>query len=306
MFGARDLPLLAVFAAVVRLGSFTAAARELGLAKSVVSQHVRTLEARCGVRLLERTTRRLRVTQVGERVLEAAAPVGVAVREVARVLEAHREAPTGTLRVTAPYGLGSTIVTPAAARLALAHPGLRVDLVFDDALREPVAEGFDVALRLGPLRESSLVVRRLGAEPEIIVGADAMAPRHLAAARPGELADAPWVTHSLLGLRGLWSFRSEAGERDRLAVAPRALVSASSALRELVLAGVGFAAMPLHTVARDLAAGRLRQACPGWFRRRLTLQALLPSRESPPRVRLFLSHAAELAGELGFRPPRAA
>lgn len=304
MFGVRDLPLLPVFAAVVRLGSFTAAARELGLAKSVVSQHVRTLEARCDVRLLERTTRRVRVTQVGERLLEVSGPVALAVREVGRVLDAHREAPTGTLRVTAPHGLGPTIVTPAAARLALAYPALRIDLVFDDALREPVAEGLDVALRVGPLRESGLVVRRLGTEPEIIVGSAAMAPRHLGASRPTELADAPWVAHSLLELRGLWSFRSEAGERERLAIEPRARATASSAVRDLVLAGVGFAALPLHAVARDLAAGRVVRACPGWHRRALTLQALLPSRESPPRVRLFLSHAAEFAGELGFRSAR--
>lgn len=300
MFGVRDVPLLPVFAAVVRHGSFTAAARELGLAKSVVSQHVRTLEARCGARLLERTTRRLHVTQLGEQVLAAATSVADAVREVERVLEAHGEAPSGTLRVTAPHDLGRLVVTPAAARLALAHPALRFDLTFDDAPREIIAEGFDVALRLGPLRASTLVVRRLGSEPEVIVGSPAMAARHLDAARPAELRDAPWVAHSVLARRKLWEFRSERGDVDELAVAPRALASASAAVVDLVLAGVGFAALPLHVIARDVAAGRLQRVCPGWHRNVLSLQALLPARKPPPRVRLFLSHATELIGELGF------
>jgi DNA-binding transcriptional LysR family regulator len=301
MFGVRDLPLLPVFAAVVRHGSFTAAAREMGLAKSVVSQHVRTLEARCGARLLERTTRRLRVTQLGEQVLGAAASVVDAVREVGRVLEAQAEAPSGTLRVTTGHDLGRLLVSPAAARLALAYPALRFDLSFDDAPRDLIAEGFDVALRLGPLHSSGLVVRRLGAEPEIIVGSPAMAARHLDAVRPGELRDAPWVAHALLKPRKVWSFRSEGGDVDEIAVTPRALANVSSAMCDLVLAGVGFAALPLHLIGRELAAGRLQRVCPTWFRNVLSLQALLPARQPPPRVRLFLSHVAELSAELGFR-----
>ncbi len=301
MFGVRDLPLLPVFAAVVRCGSFTAAARELGLAKSVVSQHVRTLEERCGARLIERTTRRLRVTQLGEQVLAAAAAVVDSVREVGRVLEAHAEAPSGTLRVTAPHDLGRLVATPAAARLALAHPALRIDLTFDDAPREVIAEGFDVALRLGPMRASSLVVRRLGSEPEIIVGSPALAARYLDAARPGELRDAPWVAHSLLARRRVWAFRSELGDVDEIAVEPRALASASAPVCDLVIAGVGFAALAQHVVARDVAVGRLQRVCPGWFRNVLSLHALLPARQAPPRVRLFLSHATDLIGELGFR-----
>src|SRR5438128_2393620 len=132
MLGPRDLPLLPVFVAVVRCGSFSAAARQLGIAKSVASQHVKALEERCGVRLLERTTRRMRLTQIGAQVFDAATTVVDSARAIGELIESEREAPTGTLRVTAPYDLGRTVVAPAAAALALRHPAVRVDLVLDD------------------------------------------------------------------------------------------------------------------------------------------------------------------------------
>jgi DNA-binding transcriptional LysR family regulator len=125
MLSPRDLPLLPVFVAVASAGSFTAAARELGLAKSVVSQHVRTLEARCGVRLMERSTRRLHLTQVGELVLDAASAVLTSVRSLEEVVEGHRAAVTGTLRVTLPLDPSlSAMIAPIAAALLRQHAGL--------------------------------------------------------------------------------------------------------------------------------------------------------------------------------------
>ena len=149
MISARDWPLLPVFVAVADAGSFTAAARELGLAKSVASVHVRTLEERCGVRLMERSTRRLHLTQVGERVLDAAREVLASVRSLEQVVEGHRDAPTGTLRVTLPLDPSlSAMIAPIAAALTREHAALKVDLAFDDAVHDLVDEGFDVALRL--------------------------------------------------------------------------------------------------------------------------------------------------------------
>src|SRR5688572_6909992 len=106
MLSARDLPLLPVFVAVASTGSFTSAARKLGLGKSVVSQHVKTLEERCGVRLIERSTRRLHLTQVGEQVLDAANQVLASFRALEQVVEGQRERPTGTLRLTCPLDIG--------------------------------------------------------------------------------------------------------------------------------------------------------------------------------------------------------
>lgn len=301
MISPRDWPLLPVFVAVADAGSFTSAARTLGLAKSVVSQHVRTLEERCGVRLMERSTRRLHLTQVGEQVLDAAKGVVASVRALELVVEGHRDAPTGTLRLTLPHDpLLSAMIAPIAAGLCRKHSALDVDLCLDDAVHDLVQEGFDLALRLGPVAESSYVVRRLASEPEIIVASplvtDALDPvRH-----PRALRGAPWVVHSGLSVRASRTFRSPRGERVQVSVKVTASATSQVATRDLLLAGAGFGVVPQHVVREDIRAGRLVHVCPGFIERRLILHALLPTRHLPPRVRLFLDELPVAARKLGF------
>jgi DNA-binding transcriptional LysR family regulator len=297
----RDLPLVPVFVAVADCGSFTAAARRLGLAKSVVSEHVRTLEARCGVRLLERSTRRLRLTQVGEQVLDAAKTVLASVRSLEQVVAGHRDAPTGTLRVTLPHDpLLSAMVAPIAASLTRQHPDLNVELVLDDAIHDLVEEGFDVGLRLGAVTESSYIVRRLASEPEIIVASPLVMDQHDDVSSPRDLAGAPWVVHTGLPVRSSRTFRSQRGEKAQVGVKVAATTNTQVALRDLLVAGAGFGIAPLHSVRDDISAGRLEHVCPGWTHRKLFLYALLPTRQSPPRVRLFLAQLPAAASQLGF------
>jgi DNA-binding transcriptional LysR family regulator len=301
MISARDLPLLPVFVAVADTGSFTAAARSLNLAKSVVSQHVRTLEERCGVRLMERSTRSLHLTQVGEQVLDAAKDVLASVRSLEQVVEGHRDAPTGTLRVTLPLDpYLSAMVTPIAAALTRQHQALSVDLNLDDAVHDLVQEGFDLALRLGAVAESSYIVRRLASEPEIIVASPTVADEHARVTSPRDLGGAPWIVHSALPVRSSRTFRSQRGEKAQLGVKVVAATNTLVSMRDLLIAGAGFGVLPLHAVQGDVRDGRLRHVCPGWYGRKLVLHALLPTRQSPPRVRLFLDRLPDAAGRLGF------
>ena len=303
MLSPRDLPLLPVFVAVANTGSFTAAGRKLGLAKSVVSQHVRTLEARCGVRLMERSTRSVHLTQIGELVLDAAMEVLASVRSLDEVVDGHRQAATGTLRVTLPLDPSlSAMIAPIAAALTRQHTGLKVDLLFDDAVRDLVHDGFDVALRLGPVLASSYIVRRLGLEPEIAVASPALLDERGAPKVPRDLGGAPWVIHSGLPVRSSCTFRSARGEKAQVSVKVIASTNTVVALRDLLVAGTGFGLLPHHVVRDDLAAGRLRHVCPGWVTKKLTLHALLPARQSPPRVRLFLDRLIVAAKGLGFDP----
>jgi molybdate transport repressor ModE-like protein len=298
----QDLPLLAVFTTVIRVGSFTAAARELGLSKSVVSHHIATLEERCGVRLVERTTRTLRLTQVGERVMEAAATVIAGVREVERALEEHRDVAAGTLRVASTHDLGVRILAPAAARLAVAHPALHVELHCDDGMHDLVAGGFDLALRLGATVDSSHIMKKLGSEPEVIVGSPALAERFKHATRPSELVGALWVHHSRIATTSVQRFRNERGDRDEIHSERRALANTGDGVRALAAGSVGLATMPLFMVSADIEAGRLVRVCPEWFVRQLTLFALLPSSENlPARVRAFLTILREVCAESGFK-----
>jgi DNA-binding transcriptional LysR family regulator len=303
MLSARDLPLLPVFVAVADAGSFTAAARELGLAKSVVSQHIRTLEARCGLRLMERSTRSLHLTQVGALVLDAAKDVLASVRSLESVVEGQRESATGTLRVTLPLDLSlSAMVAPIAAALMRQHAALKVDLLFDDAVRDLVREGLDVALRLGPVHESSYIVRRLAAEPEIAVVSPAVMDEWGEVKSPPDLGGAPWVVHSGLRVRSSVTFRSPRGDKAQVSVRGTASTNTVIALRDLLVAGAGFGLLPFHVVRDDLAAGRLCHVCPGWVTKKLVLHALFPARQIPPRVRLFLDRLVEGAQGLGFEP----
>src|SRR5262245_59693337 len=217
MFEPRDLPLLAVFAAVVRHGSFTAAARELRVAKSVTSDNVRVLEGRCGVRLLERTTRRLRLTQAGAEVLRSAERALALTDEVRALSEAHRDAPAGTLRIAATLELGARFVAPAVASLCAAHPALRAELLFDDGEIDLVGRGVDAALRLGVPRASGFAARKLADDVEIVAAAPALAAAWERARRPGDLAGAPWVEHASLARATRWSFRGPRGTKEELA-----------------------------------------------------------------------------------------
>lgn len=304
MSGPRDLPLLVAFAVVVRRGSFTAAARELGLSKSTVSEQIRALEERCGVRLLERSTRKVRPTQVGEQVMATAATVADATRALDATLEAHRDVPVGVLRVASTQDLGPRLVAPIAARLAAQHPGLRVDLVNDDVPRDLIAEGFDLAVRLGAPRSAGRVVVRLARVPEPIVAAPALADAWGQARRPGDLRGAPWVHHSLLAGTEVMSFLGPRDAREEVAVVRRAQANTGEGVRSLLLHGAGLGVLPEYLVADDLRHGALVRLCPDWIWKFVTVYAELPSkRQKPRRVQLFLDmlKQAVSAGALASR-----
>jgi DNA-binding transcriptional LysR family regulator len=286
----RDLPLLAVFAGVVRHGSFTAAARELGLSKSFVSDQVRMLEERCGVRLLERSTRRMRLTQVGEHVLQAATAVGDAAREIDTILELHREAAVGTLRIATTHDLGTRLVIPVAARLAARHPQLRLDIHADDTLHDLIGGRFDVAVRLGAPRDSAHVIRKLGFVGERIAAAPALADAHDRVRRPSDLAAAPWVRHSVVQRSGVWTFRGPRGQSDEIAPNVRGEANTGEGTRALLVAGLGFGTLPEYLIGDELRRGALVTVLPEWVNKQLTLYAILPSRQrQPKRVALFLA-----------------
>ena len=179
---------------------------------------------------------------------------------------------------------------------------MKVDLLLDDAVHDLVEEGLDLALRLGSIAESSYVVRRLGSEHEIIVAADSVIDAHGEIAHPRHLGNAPWVAHAGLGVRSTWTFRSERSEKAQVGVDVKATTNAALALRDLLLAGAGFGVLPRHMVREDLRSGRLREVCPGWFHRRLWLHALLPTRQTPPRVRAFLTSLTGAIQPVGFEP----
>ncbi len=296
MLPPRHLPLLATFVQVCREGSFTKAAISLSISKSVVSAHLRTLEEVLGARLLERTTRRVALTQIGQDVLAAADRMLSAANEVASIAESKRAIPAGVLRVAAPVCLGTLFVVPAVARLCSRYRELRAELVLSDEKTDPIAYRLDVIVSVNVPKDSTLVSMQLGTDTEIIVAAPSLAERWQHATQPTELASGPWIAHTSILASAQEQFRNQRGTLQRLTPrAPSILVNTCDAIRSLVVGGAGFAVAPTRMVAEDIHAGRMVRVLPEWKGRTVRIHAGMPSRNHPPaRVTFFLDELRDI------------
>jgi DNA-binding transcriptional LysR family regulator len=275
-----------IFARVVESGSFTAAAASLGTAKSSVSEAVRALEDRLGVRLLDRTTRRVRPTDAGQafygrcrRLLDEAA-------EARAELRAQAKAMAGKLRIATPEGFGARYVVPALAGFLANHPGLDAELAEGTAEVRLVEEGFDLAIRVTRTPGPGLVVRRIASSQVIVVAT----PAYLAASgvprRPEDI-----VRHRLIGFTPLpWRDTWQLGSK-RIAVRPRLLTDNTESVRTAALAGAGLAALPIWMVTDALAAGQLTRVLADHPGPTSGIYAVYPgNRLITPAVRAFVEH----------------
>jgi DNA-binding transcriptional LysR family regulator len=293
MLSAADGPLLIAFAAVVRCGSFSGAAAELKLSKSVVSERVKVLEERCGARLLERTTRKLHVTALGEEALAATARVEDALGQLSQRLGNARREPTGLLRVSTTNDLGPLLVGPVVARFVATYSRVRVEITSEDAQRDLLGAKVDVAVRLGAPRASSFVVRKLCSLIEPIVAAPALAERLGPVTRPRELAAAPWVRHALVSSETM-RFLGPGGAVEEIVPAVRAEANSGATVLSLLLHGAGVGVLPEHALREHLHTGHLVRLCPAWIWKSVTLYALTPSKTSQrPAQAAFLAMLKE-------------
>jgi len=274
------------FARVVETGSFTAAARLLQTAKSSVSDTVRGLEERLGVRLLERTTRRVRPTDAGtafyarcRRLLEEAATA----RAEAQSLHG---APAGRLRIGAPDGFAPRYLAPSIAGFLAAFPAIEIELVEAATPANLVEEGLDLAIRITAEPEPGLVVRRIAGSEVIIVAAPSYLATHGIPAEPEDAARHRCVGYVPLAWRDTWTL----GGR-RVGVRPALLTHSSETLRAAALAGIGLAALPDWMVPDALAAGFLVRVLAEHAAPRAGIYAVYPTnRLITPRVRAFVDH----------------
>lgn len=281
-----NIDCIAVFVEATRTGSLAAAARKLGLAPMATSRRLAALEAALGVRLVHRTTRALALTVEGEAFLPYAEAM---MEDAANARAAVRPSATGAaglLRVTASEPFGRKVVSAMLPAFLAANPDLRVDLLLTDGLVDIVAAGVDVAIRIAPLRDSTLVARRLADSPRRLYAS----PGYLASSgTPRQLADL--VDHQCLVLSGATHWTFAVGDRmRRLRVAGRYSSNSVEALREACLRGLGLVLLSEWNVTDDVAAGRLvplslDDAEP----ETLGIWALYPTaRLVPPKARLFV------------------
>ncbi|MEM7524588.1 MAG: LysR family transcriptional regulator [Pseudomonadota bacterium] len=290
------------FTRVVELGGFTEAARKLGLSKSAVSKHVAALETRLGARLLNRTTRRVSPTEIGLTYFDKAQAVLAAAAEADAAATALQEAPTGELKISAPLSFGIKHVAPALAKFLNAYPNVSARLYFDDRTVELVAEGFDLAVRIGELPDSSLKVRKL-AETEMNLVA---APRYLAErGEPKTIEDLS--KHEILHYTHLSSgaflkLRGASGEDRPVRVGGRLSINNGDGLMTAAADGLGLAYMPNFICADALRSGEVVEVLSRFTPPPLGIFAVYPAGRFPqPKQRVFIDHLAEVLKGKGPR-----
>lgn len=293
--GINNLKRLAYFAEVVEAGSFTAAAERLGITKAVVSQQVAKLEREFETTLLIRTTRSVRLTEEGRAFYERCARVLSEAQEAFDGLKTDDRAPSGMLRLTAPFDYGIAVVVPAIAEYQRRFPLCTVDLVITDQTLNPVQNDVELAIRVGWLSDSALRARRIGTFDQMLVASAAVASGVAAGATPEQIAGLPFVANSNLRDPLGWTFHADDGQQRSLRFSATLAVSATLGVLQAVRAGGGLAILPDFTVAADLASGQLTRILPGWHLPSGGIHAVMPdTRFRPARVTAFLDILAEL------------
>jgi len=287
-----DLNAVRVFARVLETGSFRAAAKELDLPKSTVSRKLSELEAQLGARLLQRTTRRVAPTEVGERYYQTIAPALNAIREGEAWVAAQRDAPSGRLKVSAPGTLAEVALPAAIASFLQRFPQVELQLDLSDRFVDLVGEGFDLAIRAGELADSSLVARKLLTSPTKLVASSKYLALRGAPAQPDDLTQ-----HEILivGARrdAQWSLVNGMARRT-ISLEGRLTAPSPIIVHEAALEGVGVARLPSWLVEDDLREGRLVAVLDDWTPPSLELHAVMPSsRLVTPALRAFVDVLVE-------------
>lgn len=295
-----DLNRVAAFVRVVNDGSFTSAARSLGLPKSSVSRSVAQLEQDLGIRLLNRTTRTVALTDAGAAYFERVSRALGDIDEATSAASDAQEELRGPVRVTAPTDLGIWVLAPALARFALLQPGIRVELSLANRVVDLVVEGFDLAVRAGPLRDSSLIARRVGelrsalyASPEYV--ARRGTPKDLV-----ELAEHDSVVFRPTNGRATWTLVNAAGKIEKVDVRGPLACDDMSFAREAAISGAGIGVLPEFLCGRAEDEGQLVRVLPDWSAHGAVLHLAYPSaRYVPHRVVALREYLADALAAIG-------
>lgn len=279
-----DFSTLQTFVAVVDWGTLSRAAERLETSAGAVSRRIAALEARLGLRLLNRTTRRLSLTEAGERYYGDVVAILRALEEAEDRVTHLSDAPQGNLRVAASLPLGVRALAPLLPGFVARYPSLRVSVDLDDRFVDLLASGNDLALRIGSLAESTLVARRICDYRRVVCAAPDYLERRGEPAIPTDLLGHDCLHYSNITLKEEWSFGVAPGEAQTVEVRGPRCANNGDLLRKVAVAGLGICALPEFIVAQDLAAGRLRALLSGFEVSALTFGPCgRPAASSPPR-----------------------
>ncbi|RST51855.1 LysR family transcriptional regulator [Variovorax sp. MHTC-1] len=289
-----DLNDVAMFVQVAQCGSFAEAARRLCMPSATLSRRIQQLEARLGTRLMQRSTRKLTLTNAGESLRERCGPAVEELIEAGQLHVSESQRPSGLLRVAAPANFFRFFKMEWVTEFLAAHPLVRIDFVLGDAVVDLIAERIDVAFRVGPLRDSSYVARRIFSSYGGLLASPAYLAKHGAPTSVQELSEHECVIHADSGGHVTWRLQDASGAETEVRVRGRFHSNMHEVLREAACAGLGIAALPSILTASDIAAGRLLPVLPQYMRAGRGLSVVHPSRQQRPlAVAAFADMAVE-------------
>ncbi len=294
-----DLNALAVFAKVVEAGSFSEAARRLKMPNSTVSRRVAELEDQLGVRLIERSTRNLRLTELGAEVLEHA----IRSAELSEAVEciANRLADvSGTLRLSAMPSVSDTLLTPLVAAFQASYPEVRIQILVTERMVDLIAEGIDLAFRLGPLKDSGLVARRILTYRHRLVASPSYLKGRAAPQKPQDLLNHRLLTFSYWKPENSWSFLHKNGrDRETLTFEPHLAMNDFAGLAPALVAAAGIGDLPPVVQPSLIEDGRLIEVMPDWRFRTCDLSLVhVANRHLSKPCRLFKELAVKMSPTL--------
>ncbi len=285
-----------VFAAVVDAGSFVGASDALGMSKAAVSRHVAELESRLKVRLLHRTTRKLSLTPEGEVFHARCRELLGGVDEAEAEISSHRGEPRGVLRINVPFSFGLLHLAPLWVDFMAQHPKVTLDVTLADRVVDLVEEGFDMAVRIARLPNSSLVSRPLTSTRQVLCASPPYLQARGVPAHPADLAGHDVLAYSLFSMGEQWEFTGPGGDSEGVVsvkVTPRLRTNSGDTCRVAALRHQGIVLQPTFLVGPDLLAGTLVEVMPAWRSVELGVYAVYPSRKFvSPKVRRMIEFLA--------------
>jgi len=292
-----DLQQIGSFLAVVRAGSFVAAADATGLSKAAISRHVAELESRLGVRLLHRTTRRLSLSDDGQRFHARAVELFAAIEELEAETASHGGEATGRLRINAPLTFGNLHLAPLWPRFIAANPKVSLDITLNDRVVDLVDEGYDIAIRITTRLDPQLVSRRLATSRIVLCASPGYLAAHGCPTHPHELADHQVFAYSYWSTGDDWTFHGPDAGLCTVRVNPRIHTNSGDTCRTAALQGQGIILQPDFLVGPDLRRGTLVELMPGYRSLELGVYAVYTTRKHlPMKTRRLIDFLVEALG----------
>lgn len=285
---------MAIFRRVVEAKNFSAVARETNMSQSTVSKHIAALEDRLGTKLLNRSTRSVQLTEAGKEYYHHCIRILNDFQEAEASVGKGKIKPTGTLRISTSAAFGRVFVLPNLAEFFGAYPDINVDLIFDDDYTDLVKEGIDLAIRIGPLEDSSLIARKIGSSQRVTVASPEYLVKHGRPKKPVDLLEHDCLYYSLKKFPDIWYFNSTQKGEESVRVSGRLKASSPEAICDAAIEGMGIALLGEWYARPHIESGRLNLLMPDYRPTAFDIHAIYPERRFvPQKVKRMISFLAD-------------